>query len=369
MKMTIKVLLMGLCLSAITFAGTSLWLSWEGKKIIADRLSRLLNRRVAIERLEFIFPATIQIHNLTIEGKIPARKIEMQMALSSFVTDRLRVFRLVLLESKIKIRRSTNKQIQFVDFPPLSPQLPGERLLEKGLPPPASRQHNNQDDDKKIGMTLIIDQLVVINGRLGIEDESLPGQVKVTLEQVNIKIHDLELPPRQKHNIFICSAKVAEAPLPLTNHSIGAQGWLNLSGGDMEAKVLVLEPDGHIGLNAQMTSRQNDMLVRGRLDLKNLGTMVRENVPTEKAGFDDTLLSGLRLAGLQMVADFEFKTKMDTFSLQKVELSGNLGFSPAEPISEEEKQLLSDFEKMKAQFETFRHNMMTEHKESRQIEN
>jgi hypothetical protein len=351
MKILLKVLLVGFCLAALSLAGATLWLTLEGKKMIAGKLSHLLHRQVAIERLEFIFPATIQIHNLTIEGKSPARKIEMQMELSSFFTDQLRVPRLVLLESEIQILRALDKRMMFADFPFLSQKPAGYRQQ-------SDHQQNQPTAGVKKKTTLTVEQLVVINGKLEMRDESLPEHVKLNLEQVNMEIRDLELPLRLKQNAFIFSAKVTAAPLPLTGDIVGVHGWMNLLGRDMEAKVIVLEPDGHIGLSARISSQQNDMLVQGRLDLKNLGTMVRENVSTQKATFADTLVSGLHLSGLQMIADFEFQTKMDAFSIKKVELSGNLGFTPAAPVSEEEKQLLADFEKMKGQFERFREHMM-----------
>ena len=109
--------------------------------------------------------------------------------------------------------------------------------------------------------------------------------------------------------------------------TIKSEGWIDLARRDLDGQVLVLEKGDRIGLNAHAVAKNNDLSVTGKVLAKNLFSTEQKDKLEGKV--DDFVLSALSNIGVEIGADFSFKTKLDDFHIDEISFSGSVSTQDA----------------------------------------
>jgi hypothetical protein len=140
---------------------------------------------------------------------------------------------------------------------------------------------------------------------------------------------------------FDFSAAVASPSGQLPSGALKSEGWVNFVRKDMLAKISVQNLDGSlfrpfykdflsedvrgvtVNLSTDLVSKNNDMVVKGQLSLKSHA--VKKDEPKDDSfSIEDFVLKGLQSSGMEIVTNFHFKTKMDSFKIDSIPFSGKV---------------------------------------------
>ena len=105
---------------------------------------------------------------------------------------------------------------------------------------------------------------------------------------------------------------------------VEASGWVDILKRDREAKIEVVEANGTVGLTADVVSKNNDMDVAGEIKMQNLLQGVDKEASSDESTVNDLVLNALSSAGVEIGANFAFKTEMDNFRVGQISFSGNV---------------------------------------------
>ncbi len=299
------------------FVAATIYVRIYGKSLVEEALNVSLKRNVVLRKATYHFPLGFRAYNVQIAQSLEGgellkiKKVIAQLS-SDAIFERKFSFDLVfLIEPSLVVKgaknSSDNKQGQAESSVPEK----SEGLIPAGV----------ESENKEIEVS--IKKLIVRKGYLQYEDGITEKGFSFDLEDVQLKAEQLVFPLKPGKTGFDMSARLAKKGNPLSGSHVTGSGWIDALNKNMEAKVEVIEADGKIGLTADALSLNNDMEVKGDINIQNLLWGV--NRPSSDASaVNDLVLNALSSSGVEIGASFAFKAKMDNFRVGKISFSGNV---------------------------------------------
>lgn len=324
----------------------------NGQQMVTAKLSEAFDREVTMEDIHFLFPSGLRILDLNIQGMMKIKDVQIQMGIPDLVHKRLRFLFMSLADPEITLVRNADSSVVFGD--PKTKRHPAG----PAAPPPVVEKPPTPVDpaDKSIRpLSFIVDYLVVNRGQINFSDFSRQRDFHLTLQDINLKGQNAAYPILDVNTKFDLTATVKKEDMPLSGSRVVSRGVFNLVSKNMDAKIQVIETDGTEGLSTILQSKNNDMLVKGKLQISNLVSKIKNEPPSPKeASFKDLIFTALQSSGVEIVADFHFKTKMDDFQPEEISFVGNVGYQPETPAEPKPKDTPEDpLQNMGEHFEEF----------------
>lgn len=307
------------------------YLSWKGRAIVEENLTKAFQRPVKIGEVKAVPPFGLSIDSLDIAGTFHSGRVSLQFNLPFLHNQDLMLAKVELHDPVFNIRRSPEGQL-FLGDRLLSQQSTASleeaavltvsssaMALSSTIPAPTL-------ESSIPAAGVIIDRLVIRNGLIHFENQQQGNELKLSLEQVRLEAAHFIYPTRPMATTFKLSALIVGEKLPFSGNQTQAQGWINWPERSMDGHFKIVAPDGTETISAGLQSAANDLAVKGQV---NLGKLIGQAPSGEEksTSLEDVVMGALQSSGLELAINFSFRTKMDDFQLGPVALNGNMGYS------------------------------------------
>lgn len=308
--------------------------NFKGEELIEKNLSAALSRPVRMSYLRVSVPFGLICDDFEIQGLLRAKEMKIQFGLPDFLNQRFYIAYLSLSEPVLSLERT--KELQLVagnSLPEPAPVAEPDKAQEPAVP-------------MKKSPMFIIGKILVQNGKLNFTDLSQEKEFKLSLEDVILKLNNVALPIISMNTDFDFKGALLKSDMPFSGSTVESRGWINYPARNMAGDFKVTEPGGKVTLSAKFNSMANDMTVSGKLKIQNLMAGLKEHQEPEDKdknaiNFEGMLYDSLQSSGVEINADFYFKTKMDKFELGSVSFSGNVGYNVPQKKEEPSSPALS----------------------------
>ena len=331
MKILTKIFLGFLTALLILAATCYIYVRLNGRELVTGSLSQAFNTPVTVDDIHFLFPFGIRISRLKVTGKMEVKDVQLQMGIPDFFHQRWHILFMNLSEPVMNIQRTKDLRFVVENRAPIPVPSPTKTQAE------ISAEHADgqglkavPQEKKKFGsLRLMVDYLLVEGGKVDFTDYSRDKDFHLTVQDVKLKARGVAVPSEVVDTRFDLAAVVVKEDSPFSGSRIETRGWANFKKKNMQAKVDVFDREGKSALGARLESKNNDMRVRGRIQMKNF--IAKSEIKLNSSSVKDFLFSALRSSEVEIAADFDFRTRMDNFQIDSIAFSGNLGYQP--PVS------------------------------------
>lgn len=327
MKLLKRLLILFAIFLVLFFVSASVYVKFYGKSLIEEALRSSLNRAVVIEKMSYRFPLNLRAQNVriahSIEGKqfFRAQDIIAQLSIGAIFQRRLIFNSVKLIKPVIIIEKTETSQ---GSPPPI-------RRYGVVIPPEQSDPSDvnsisdiSRDQNKNKQTEVLIKHLVLSQGRFEYANSSIDKDFSFAMEDVYLKAENLVFPAQSGQTNFNIVGRLIKEGNPLSGSSVEAHGWVDIVQRNMEARVEVVEADGSVGMTAEAVSKNNDMEVKGEIKFQNILMGVGKGDSSDASAVNNLISSALSSAGVEIGAQFSFKTKMDDFQPEQISFSGKV---------------------------------------------
>lgn len=237
MKLLKKIILIAVIIFAVIFIGASVFVALNGKRIVVTQLEEITKRKVSIGSLGMSLPFNVSIHALDIEGLLKAEHISVTPGILSLfsgtvVLDDIEIIKPYLIYEKPQPKAQTLPTV-FLPAPVENKAEPAEVITT-----PATPAQKNKPARIAIG------HLGIRDGKLEfIDTPSGSEKVKIMVTDIDFSLNNLYLFPSSAVSRFKLEAKVPWATKK-EEGVVRADGWMDISGRNMEADVKINGIDG-----------------------------------------------------------------------------------------------------------------------------
>ncbi len=324
----------------------------NGKQMVTGKLASAFHRNVTIEHISVVYPLGIRIQNLFIDGYGSIKEIDIGFGVFYLFQKNLTFSTLVLTEPKITVRRLQDFAIVLGDAPKPESDLtqgqpndaPGAVLDSQGAV--AAIQAPNVPAKKEIRtespIKLVVNYLVVNDGAVSFVDQSSDKVLQFTVDHINLRARNVAFSNDSRDTKFDFTASLAGAGEESSAGHLEGRGWLNVAQRNMKASFKLAGLNGgaflpfyqkamgdkiqdiKADLSADLESKNNDMTVKGSLQVKDFSSKKEGGEDKGDISVEDLIMSGLKSIAKEISIDFGFKTKMDRFKVESISFSGNI---------------------------------------------
>ena len=192
---------------------------------------------------------------------------------------------------------------------------------------------------------VLVDQLDIVDGKINYQDTSHEKAFAMEVADLELKARSVAYPLRSLNTSFSMTGIVLGEEIPFSGSCAEAEGWVNWKGRNMDARIVVKEPSGTVGLSADLKAQSNDLTITGNADIDHLTAK-----PAKKEGgshsLEDFFLDALQSSGIKLDAAFTIKTKLDDLEVSSISFRGNVGGSQPGSLRENLKNIGQKFEDM-----------------------
>ncbi len=311
-----------------------IYIGLNGRELVVETLSEMFHKPVQMSSTYFLFPFGLRINDLKVGEKMEVmqvKDVQMQIGVPDFFNRRFHFLFMSLSEPVLNISRTRNSKMIFGNDE-------SEVLsFEENKGNPARKQENlshSPAQKNKKPINFIIDYLTVEKGEIKFRDFSREKKFELILQDINLKAQNAAIPFQPVNTKFDLTASIFKenplSDLPFSGSRIESRGGVNFYNKDMQAKLDVVDSAGKVSLSAQLDAKDNELTMNGKVHISNLIAEVN-NQANSSSSLKDLIFSSLQSSGVEIVADFHSKTKMDDFHLDAVTFNGNLGYKPVTP--------------------------------------
>ncbi len=286
----------------IIFIVSTLIVYLKGKKLVEHSLTSAIGRKVTIGKLFYDFPFGLRAFHLNIEGLAKSKDFKVQFDASSLLRKET-VFKLVSLNSPIVNISETAD-------------------LKTGQSNPTQEKTNQAKDviSKAANSNVLIDKLIVTNGRFVLGNDLLPDGSDLVLEKVTLNIDDLMLPLQKGRIKFNGNAELELPQNPFNGSSLQASGWMDWVTRSADVDLTLSQGEGENKITAKAAGENNLLTVNGEMGASNL--LFGFSKPKAK-NKDNAWMNSFPFANIGSVTlKFSFQTPMDAPKLEP-----NISFS------------------------------------------
>ena len=310
------------------FVAATIYVRIYGKSLVEEALNASLKRNVTLGEATYHFPLGFRAYNVhigrSLEGGefLEIKKVIAQLSPNA-ITKRKFAFDLVFLIEPSLVVNYTKEPENMIQEQGQGDGIAGPSAklipLKKDTSSVSSEYENNDQVTE-----ILIERLIVRKGRFQDRDGLTEKGFSFDLENVQLKAEKLVFPLKPGRSQFDMSARLIKTDNPLSGSHVHGSGWIDAIQRDMKAKIEVVEIDGTIGLTADAVSQNNDMEVKGEINIQNLLWGLDKPASSKVSSVNDLVLNALSSSGVEIGAKFAFKTQMDNFQIGQVTFSGSV---------------------------------------------
>jgi hypothetical protein len=291
-----------------------------GKSYVEGILNTSLQRNVVLGTASYHFPFGFQAEDVHIAQSyqggefLDIKKIIAQLSPDDAIFQGKLAFDIVILEEPslvVKTAKGPENAVQG--------QEPEGEVAAPPSPPTITKEQNLKRQTE-----ISVKHLLVKQGRLRYRDGLAEKGFSFDLRDVQLKAKKLTFPLRPGKSEFDMTAGLVKKGNPLSGGSVKSSGWIDAVQRDMDVSIEVVEANGAVGLTAKAVSKDNDMDVKGEINMKNLFLETDKKASSDASAVNDLVLNALSSSGIEIGAQFAFKTQMDNFRVGQVSFSGNV---------------------------------------------
>ncbi|MCB9772624.1 MAG: hypothetical protein H6754_08770 [Candidatus Omnitrophica bacterium] len=301
-------------LTTLLFVGVSFYLHKNGKSLIEDTLSSALQKEVNVGKARIMFPLGLRFDNIKIKDALTAKALRVNLGVPIFFGGHFNIAKIKLTDPVFFITYSADRKIIWGKADTVA-VLPSDSTSDQ--PVRASGGVKKTTTSKGI----VIDYLEVKNGVVRFFDQVHNSQIDVG--QINLKAIEIAFPKRNMKTRFDLTAMVLSEDAPFAGQKVEAKGMINVAAHNMDASIIMADPKGNAGFKAHLKSVNNDMLVKGRINVGRFVAGIR-TPGSKESSFEGFLANALESSGVEIGVDFTCETKMDDFNCDKLGMSGNV---------------------------------------------
>ena len=322
MRIIQKIFIWLFVIMAFVVLGFYVFVKLNGKQFVEERLRETFQREVQTAEVRFIFPLGLRIDRLDIKGLFRAREIRVQMALPVVLGRQVFVAGMKIEEPFLVLQRTKNGQL-----------IVGEVETDESAKGPAAHvpADTKKNEPQKFpvaaaeAFSLVVDDIEVHNGQFQFIDHSKEKQLSLTLDQIQLKAQSLAYPLRSLNTRFNLTALMTSEDIPFSGSQVRTHGWINWWERNLDGTLEVLEPNGMVGLSADLNAQHNDLLIKGKANMSHLGKKSKKGEKEKPFSIEDLIVEALKTSNLEINADFAVKTKLDNFELSSISFTGSVG--------------------------------------------
>ncbi len=329
------------------FAASYFFIKVNGRTILTKKLSLALGKHVEIGAVRVTYPLGLWLKDLKVQGYGSISGVRIGFGVVHLF-DKHFDFPAVVLEGPEIICHKTKESVIIWGDLPVSAQVPDEGPQGQGGTTEGSGQKPLREIStaplEKRAISIYIDHLIIQNGSVTFLDYGTEGEaLEVVFRNVQLKARNVSYPFRSIRTKFDFSAFVGGSKEQFQSGAVEGRGWVDFVGKNMKAQLKISNFDGQYfaqyfdksrrskyakkivaDLSADLESKNNDMVVRGKIQIK--GIIPRKESDRESRTFsaEDFILGSLQSLAKEIALDFQFKTKMDHFKLESISFSGNV---------------------------------------------
>lgn len=319
--------------------GSFVFIRFNGKAIIENRLSVAFQRPVSVRNVGISFPLSLRLDRLQVKDALKVKVVDVMISLPDFLHRQFILSSVKLQEPVLSIKRTKDSEIVLGEKP-----MEFSSQAESQEEPP--QEPAVSEDKSKMPVGLFVKFIEVENGKLHFSDQVSKNKFVLDMKEVSLKARSVAYPLKSQDSKFKLSARIYSDQIPFSGGKVESEGWVNIVGRNMESKAKVIDLNGNVSLAVELNSKNNNMNVKGTMNIGGKETQKR----IEEQGVssvEDFIFGAMGAAGVGVKMDFEFQTKMDDFRIEPVAISGTVGKEESfESIGE-------GFKKIGEQFEAF----------------
>jgi hypothetical protein len=302
----------------IAFTFLHIFVNFRGRAILEKRLEEVFRRKVTIGILHTVFPLGVKISNIEAQGLFQIEEVFAQIGISGLFRNSLGLSSLLIKHPVITINKSTL-------------QLMGDNTaVASGIKPASAKQKRSF-----FTFGFYVDRLSILEAKVNFIDTIKEKDVAIKVEQLNIKIDNLNFSPLGSHITFFDIKGKIPWGEGKEEGMIEAEGWVNLVKKDIQATLKIADIDGvylypyyakwvdlekariqsaKLNFTSDIQGLNNNLVAECHLELTDIVRTPRpEGEGHEKAeAIANAVLDIFRsLSGGKIILDFTIKTKMD----------------------------------------------------------
>lgn len=285
----------------LVFAGTALVIQFYGKSLCESLLTQATKAPVTISNVYYSFPFGVNAEDVVVGDLMTAKEIFVQFDFHWPSADKVSVAFIEFVEPFVNIQVETEGKIL-------------ERMEAGGQPV--------AEGPVKIKRTFHVKDLIIKQGRLKYTAKRDINPMEISLNHVNLMLNDFFVPLQSQQTSYELSGVLEDNGSVLSGSFVKGGGWVDIVRRDMKGSFSLADVDGHAVLKADITAKDNDAVVNGQVQAKDLVSITKNNTMTDSA--DSIVLNALSSLGVDVVSNFQFQTKLDNFHVDKIIFSGNL---------------------------------------------
>ena len=308
----IRSLIIWIVVFLILFTTTlALYIKIYSKDLLSGILTSLFQRKVTIGSLEYLPPFGIDGYNIQIGSVGKVKKVRLLFNFDAILLKKIKVAALILEEPVLLFKKG-----DFLRVKNSMKNLAGKTGAGSAGP------HSAISKKEKDSLEIQIVQLLIKNGRIDYSDETPPVPVKLYLENIDLRLKNYVLPARPVQTDFRFTVDLLSGDMPATQFHLEGIGWADVVRRDLNGRVRVAGKNNEPFLQAELISKNNDMLVRGTMDINRSLFNSKQAASPGLMSFNQVMAGTLSSIGVDVGANFVFKTKMDDFRIDNISFSG-----------------------------------------------
>lgn len=310
MKRLILIFIILLVFLFSLLVGGYFYLSANGKDIVIQKVEQQLKKRIIFDEIHVSFPLTLEVKNLKVEGIGSFEKIVCSLNPVYFLLKQIYFPVVEIVSPRIEIHQKIKDSFSF------SPFAENKQALN-------TKKDSGTKIQEEADFIIFVDHLIVRNGNVSIFNISEEKEEELfSLNNVNATIQGVVFPQEKPlETSFDIAATLTGFNGRFNDDDLKCYGWADFHKKDMKAKLQISGMGGQVGLLADLFSENNDLSVKGKMNLAFGQKEIKEDPKT----FEDFFVKTLQSSGARIDMKFDFKTKMDDFRVSEVSLSGAFG--------------------------------------------
>lgn len=290
-----------------------IWVRANGKTLIESRASAIFRAPVTVVEVTFAFPLGVHLTDLNISGLLFSTETNVQFSPASLLTGSVELKSAELISPVLTLHLSKDNGIHWV--PSEVPGLQGTSAVSS----------LSKREDKAL-----IRSLSVSDGKVLFPGHGDEGSIDVFILNVGLNAKNVPLCGQPMDTTFELKGTLSGGDVPFSGQLVSAGGMVNWPARNMDAMVSVMNDQNNADLEVRLTSRNNDMIVDGRVK----SAKAFQTGHPKDASVGNVLLDAVSASGMGLDLEFSFPTKMDKWELRNIEFSGNLGPSSQTEVSD-----------------------------------
>ena len=285
--------------------GGYFYLSTNGKDIVIQKVEQQLKKKIIFDEIHVSFPLTLEVKNLKVEGMGSFERVVCSLNPVYFLLRQIHFPVVEIINPIIEIHPETKDSFPFL--------VENKQILNVKETSKAKKLDNS-------AFIIFVDCLIVKKGSLSFFSTSDEKEKKLfSLNNINATIQEIVFPQKQSlETNFDITATLAGFDGRFNHDDFKCYGWADFYQKDMKANLQISGMGGQVGLLADLFSENNDLTVKGKMNLAFGSNELKEDPKT----FEDFFVKTLQSSGARIDMKFDFKTKMDDFQIGDVSLSG-----------------------------------------------